>query len=110
MLATSNKTVMKPGLYTLSTTRSGHRLGKLWLVGDLSVKVKCSVHSESHPECSLFIDVFARNGRQLRSASDVLKKMVEWLAMANALGPEQHKNEANAIKLALGMNLRRKKE
>ena len=64
-------------------SKEGQRMGKLWFIGDLSVKVECSIHAKCSPKCSLFVDV-ARGGVLIRPATDVLKKMLEWLALGGS--------------------------
>ena len=81
----------------------GRIVGRMWFVGDLSVKAECGIHAKCSPRCSLFIDVCNKSGLQLRSCSDVLKKVLEWMALAEALGPEEHRQEAVNVKISLCM-------
>jgi len=84
----------------------GRSMGRLWFIGDLSVKAMCGVHSKCSPKCALFIDVINKSGVQLRSCSDVIKKVLEWMALADRLSPEEHRKEAVAVKVSLGMKPR----
>ena len=91
----------------LQFTRPGGRIvGKLWFIGNLSVKAQCSAHERCTPKCQLFIDIVGKSGQQLRSCSDVLKKVCEWLALADTLSHDDHRKEARAVKVSLGMRPR----
>ena len=84
----------------------GRKVGRVWFIGDLSVKAECNAHQKCTPKCALFIDVVSKSGQQLRSCSDVLKKVLEWLALADTLSHDDHRKEAVAVKVSLGMKPR----
>ena len=84
----------------------GRKVGRLWFIGNLSIKAQCSAHEKCTPKCALFIDVVGKSGRQLRTCSDVMKKVLEWLALADTLSHDDHCKEAVAVKVSLGMKPR----
>ena len=70
------------------------RLGKMYFLGNSSIKAHCSVH----PDCKLFIETCTREGEERFQYFDVMKKMMKFIALAGTLGSKEHFQEGISLR------------
>ena len=90
------------GAVRVYTNAKGKALGRLYFLANSSFKCQCSVHTD----CSMFCAVYNAQGEVLRAYTDVMRKMVEWVALGPVHDRAGHQAEAVAVKESLGILVR----